>query len=296
MKPRFECLRCLLATRLKEIEKAEISDQKRLELAREVIQEVLGNFNYEIELTEFASILFNNLVSKAPEIIDYYLMVKRASNVKALRNLKVHIDYVSKLRGYDRFKYLVKLSAIANLIDYGVADHTKIVEEIQPNQVVEYKTSIDDIDKLYERVLRGNCKVLWLFDNAGEAVYDMLLIREIRDMGNTVIGLVKDHPGFQNDVTLRDLEEIESEEGLNAIYTYGCNCSTIHLDHVNEKILEIISEADLIIAKGMGHFEYLSEIDLNKPICFILIPKCTPVAEKIGKNSYMLINVICKFV
>lgn len=295
MKPRFECLRCLLATRLREIERAQMDDQRKLELAREVIQEISRNFNYEIELTEFASIVFNNMVSKAPEIIDYYQRVKSVSNKKALKNLKVHIDYVSKLGDYDRFKYLVKLSAIANLIDYGVADHTQIVEEIQPDHVVEYKTFIDDIDKLYEFVSKGNNKILWLFDNAGEAVYDMLLIREMSNMGNSVIGLAKDQPGFQNDVTARDLEEIEDKAAPSTIYTYGCNCSTIHLEHVDRKVLEIINEADLIVAKGMGHFEYLSEIHIDKSICSILIPKCNPVAEKIGRGSYMLINVICKF-
>lgn len=294
MKPVLECLGCLIATRLREIENLEIDDHRKLVLSKEIVQEIAREFNYDVELTEFASRLFFNIIKKAPEIVEHYDIVKKKSNEIALMDLKMHINYLSKLDRLSRFKYLVKLATLANMIDYGVAGHSPLTKEITPSMVNESKVYIDDSERLYEYVSKGNRLILWLFDNAGEAIYDLLLIDELRRMNNKVVGLVKEYPGFQNDITIREAVDMDLQRALDGVFAYGCLCSTIHLDKVSGEIIDLLARSDLIIAKGMSHFEYLSEIELRKPVCFLLVPKCNPVAKKIGLGSRGSIVVSCR--
>ena len=284
MKPRFECLKCLLTVRLKELECAGGSNVEKLEVAKKVIIKLIEDFNFNYELTRLATNLYKYLITLAPSVVDYYKSLKRSLNQLALRDLKVHDEYVSRLSDYERFRYLVKLSALGNLIDYGVAEHVPTSGLIEPQTVVEYEVAVDHISDLYEMVSGGGLKIAWLFDNAGEAVYDTLLIRELRRLGNRVIGFMKSEPGFQNDLTIEDAVEIGLDKILDRVVSYGAR-STIHLEDVDEEVLKAINEADLIVAKGMSNYENLIDVELEKPIFFILIPKCSPVASSIGKGS-----------
>ncbi|WP_048162849.1 damage-control phosphatase ARMT1 family protein [Thermogladius calderae] len=283
MKPSFECLRCLLTIRLREVENSRASSEEKLETARRVLSLAESSFGYEAELTHLATDLYNTLTTLLPSVVDYYKKVKRELNELAIRSLGLHQDYATGLDGPSRFRYLVKLSALGNLIDLGVAGHNHInPEALTPGLVEGYEFCIDDTVELYEAVSRGGLRVLWLFDNAGEAVYDTLLIREVKRYGNTVWGLVKDEPGFQNDVTIEDAALIGLDRVLDRVASYGCRCSTVHLEKLGDEARRLVKEADVVVAKGMSHYEYLSEVDLGKQVFFILIPKCPPVARSLG--------------
>jgi len=294
MKPDIQCLRCIMSTRLREIEQVSLERNEKLTLSKEIAAKIIEQFNWNIELTDFASEVFKYLVSRAPEVAEYYRDVKRTLNKRALENIELHERYIVQLNSYAKFMYLVKLSAIGNLLDYGVADHKPLDETITPTIVEKYDVAVDDSYELYKTLISGGVKITWLFDNAGEAPYDLLLINEIRKMGNTVYGLVKDEPGFQNDISIEDAEYLNLSFYLDELKTYGCNCSTIHLNHISNEARSILEKSNMIIAKGMSHFEYLSEVNLGKPVFFILIPKCEPVARKIREDSRGKIVVLFK--
>ena len=295
MKPNIECFRCILSIRLREIENSSLSNGLKLELMKRLTSILINEFSFESELTDLASRLYMFNVQEAPSIVDYYKLIKQEANRNALFNINIHEKHVSRYTGYDKFKYLVYLSALANLLDHGVAEH-KIMEisELTPSFIEKHEVYIDESYKLYHYLKNGGLRILWLFDNAGEAVYDTLLIREIINMGNTVEGLVKNEPGFQNDISINDALYIGLDKLLSDINTYGCYCSTIHLDKISPGVFSKIKNSDLIIAKGMSHFEYLHEVNLGKPICFIFIPKCNPVAERVGKGSRGKIVILFK--
>lgn len=282
MKPEFECFRCIVTTRLREIENSSISKEEKLLLAKNIIQLLSSEFSYSAELTDVASKLFNLLVEKAPDIVTYYSRIKTLCNRLALENISIHVKHTENLSSRARFEYLVKLSALGNLIDYGVADHSALSPPtILPSIVEKQEYCVNQVDAFYELVKSGGKTVLWLFDNCGEAVYDLLLIREIRKMENTVWGLVKNDPGFQNDISESDARMLGLDRELDALITYGCQCSTIHLDKIGSEAKHALASADLVVAKGMSHFEYLSEVGLDKPVVFILVPKCRPVAKRV---------------
>jgi uncharacterized protein with ATP-grasp and redox domains len=292
MKPEPECLRCILSVRLREIESTSIPDKLKIQVAKELLKLLIEEFSLDKELTQLATITFRYVILKLPEVITYYEKIKSISNLQALRDLHVHEEYSARLiNNYERFRYLVKLSGIANIIDYGVAEHSANIVSIDPLKVEKAELFIDHAREFYEVVRKGGLNVLWLFDNAGESIYDMLLIREIRYMGNSVYGFVKEDPGFQNDVTIYDAVSSGLTSALDGVVAY--QGSTIHIENLSEEALKSIEKADLIVAKGMSHYEYLSEQFLDKPVVFILVAKCDPVASTIGAGSRG--KIICLF-
>ena len=284
MKPRFECLKCILTVRLREIENTSVQSELKIQVARELLRLLIEDFSLNAELTRLATSAFKLVVSRLPDIIEYYKKIKYESTLIALQDLKRHEEHVAKYTDrYEKFKYLVKLSGLANMIDYGVAEHAVSVKSIDPVSVEKTELFIDHTHTFYEILRKGHLRVLWLFDNAGEAVYDTLLIKEIKSMGNTVLGAVKEEPGFQNDITLQDAVFSGLTSILDGVLTY--RGSTIHIDNLSEEMLAAINRCDLVIAKGMSHYEYLVENSIGKPVVFILVPKCDPVASTLGLNS-----------
>jgi len=292
MKPKPECFRCILSVRLREIEGTSVPDELKIQVAKELLKLLIEEFSLDKELTQLATITFKFVISRLPEIVTYYEKIRLMSNLQALRDLPVHEAYLARLLDdYERFRYLVKLSGTANVIDYGVAEHSANTVSIDPSRVEKTEIFIDHTREFFEIVRRGGLNILWLFDNAGESIYDTLLIKEIMSMGNSVYGFVKEDPGFQNDITLNDAISSGLTSILSGVIVY--RGSTIHIENLSEEALKNIEKADLIVAKGMSHYEYLSECFLSKPVVFILVAKCDPVASAVSKGSRG--KVICLF-
>jgi uncharacterized protein with ATP-grasp and redox domains len=106
-----------------------------------------------------------------------------------------------------------------------------------------------------------------------------LLVKEI---GNSreVTYAVKSGP-IINDATIEDARFVGMDEIVRVIET-GNNVVGIDFDRSSPEFLEAYRRSDLIIAKGQGNFEALSETDDN--VYFLLRAKCQEVAEAVGVN------------
>ncbi len=291
MKPHRECPLCIVSVRLNEVASAQISDSKVIEASSLVLEESAKAFRSENELTRIASSIYAKLVSKYPEVIEYYRDAKRRSIDNAKAQLASIKPALNGLSGFDLFKAAVRVSIAGNLLDMGVASH-KPPSELPLNSIMSIPFSIDHTGELYSMLSNGGLRILWLFDNAGEAVFDIILIDLIRGMGNTITGVAKAEPGFQNDLTISDAEYAGLSNHLDELVSTGYAGSSIHLDKVNGEFLGKLKASDLVVAKGMAHFEYLSEVDLGKPIAFLLVPKCEPVARVLNVNKGTLVAML----
>jgi uncharacterized protein with ATP-grasp and redox domains len=272
-----QCIQCIVGVRFREIMNA-VRDRKRsINLQIELLWVAHDVFRRYDELTIIASNIYSWLTSKAPEVVDYYRKLKRKGIDDALKNISVFMDYLEYFKGYERFRIATKTSIAGNVFDTGVLGH-KPPSIISIDTVLSTPLVIDHTREIYEFVKGGGRRILWLFDNAGEAIYDTVLISVLRDMGNIVIGVVKEEPGFQNDLTIEDAKYAHLEDYLDKLVTTGYSGSSIHLDKISKEFIELLKSIDLIIAKGMAHYEYISTIDLGKPVAFLLIPKCDVVA------------------
>jgi len=179
------------------------------------------------------------------------------------------------------FKGYLKLAALGNTIDF-----FKTIDIIKKDMRRQVSFAIDDSTQ-FEAKLKDANKVLYLADNAGEAFYDLRLIRWMRQLV-PVVYVVKASP-VQNDITLEDVRRAGLEAELEEIITTGTATPGIDLALASAQFRHELEVADLIFAKGMGYYESLSELPAEGRTFYCLMAKCQPVADSLGvpMNSYV---------
>jgi uncharacterized protein with ATP-grasp and redox domains len=87
-----------------------------------------------------------------------------------------------------------------------------------------------------------------------------------------------------NDATLEDALFVGMDKVADKLMTTGTNPVTagLNINEASKEFMEEYNKAELIIAKGMGHFETLTEFNLPIPIVHLLRTKCEPVANSLG--------------
>ncbi|MDI6806219.1 MAG: ARMT1-like domain-containing protein [Candidatus Aenigmarchaeota archaeon] len=177
------------------------------------------------------------------------------------------------------FRSLVKLSVLGNTVDF-FRDFTQVREDVKK----EVYFTIDHVDRV-EKKLANSKLILYLADNAGEVFFDLPLIKKIGV--KKVIYVVKDKP-VQDDLTIEDLKMTGLVSEVKAMTT-GTDTPGIDFSLASGEFKAKFNSADLVIAKGMGHYETLSEEPIKDKIFYLLMAKCKPIASSLGVplNSYV---------
>lgn len=184
----------------------------------------------------------------------------------------------------DPFSMALRLSIAGNIMDYGAADSFDIHKTIE--NVMNVSFAIDHSAKLKQKLQRA-ASVLYLGDNAGEIVFDRLLLETVAHPN--VSFTVRGGPAL-NDVTLKEAEETGIHRVAKVIDS-GFDAPSTILKKSSHEFRDIFRSADLIISKGQGNLEGL--IDENDPrIFFLLMIKCDVMAEKleVNKGSFIVLN------
>jgi len=167
----------------------------------------------------------------------------------------------------------LRLSIAGNIIDLGVADHYDDLWHTV-ERVLSQPYAIDD-EKALRTGLSGADHVLFLADNAGETVFDRLLIEALQV---PVIYAVKGSPTL-NDATIEDAVAAGLDH-LARIVSNGTDAPGTILPLCSEEFLEIFKSAPLVIAKGQANYESLSDAG-SKVFCLLQV-KCRVIAEDVG--------------
>ncbi len=198
---------------------------------------------------------------------------------KSRANRMVYSQYQNwrqRVRLHDNpFALAAKLAVVGNIIDYGA--HTvpdDIPEAIE--QLVNKSLKIDQRTLLQERIKNAK-NILYLGDNAGEIVFDKLLIQHLHH--DNVTFVVRGKPVL-NDATLEDARQIGMEDVCEIIEN-GSDAPSTLLNECSQAFNDAFEKADLIIAKGMGNFEGLMH-QSDPRIFFLLMAKCNPIAKLLG--------------
>lgn len=175
----------------------------------------------------------------------------------------------------DPLETAIRLAIAGNVIDLGVDNH---LSDEQVHVAIDHA-----LDAPLEADLKGFAEaisdadtIVYLADNAGEIVFDRLLIEQMQMDKVTVV--VKGTP-IINDATIADAEAA-GLTGLVAVIDNGSDAPGTILEDCSEAFRERFGEADLVIAKGQGNYETLSDVD--KDIFFILKAKCPVIARDLG--------------
>lgn len=174
----------------------------------------------------------------------------------------------------------IMLAVRGNTIDF-----FREIEEIKRDLASPVEFAIDHIDVL-ETKLREAKRILYLADNTGEVFFDLRLMWRFSHFGN-VTYVVKESP-VQNDVTLADLDHFGLAKYLSRVITTGTDTPGVDMDLASEEFKAEFAAADLVLAKGMGYWETLSELPPQGKVFHLLKAKCGPVAASVGVplNSY----------
>jgi uncharacterized protein with ATP-grasp and redox domains len=210
---------------------------------------------------------------------DPYKRNKKMSNEKAMKLL----PYARKIveAGYtqqERFKKACLCAIVGNIMEFDIPGHkfsfstlTKSFREAAKDLVV------DDVDRAYELAKKAR-GVLFLADNAGEIVFDTLLVEQLKNMGLKVTYVVKGGPVI-NDATLVDVDFSGMNKLADNILTTGTDAVGLLQKEVSPEFLKVYNAAELVFAKGMGYAETLTEYKLTKPHFLLFRTKCNPVAN-----------------
>lgn len=121
--------------------------------------------------------------------------------------------------------------------------------------------------------------VLYLLDNAGEMVADLLLLERME--GKAVTCVVRKGVGML-DATRMDAEGVGLADRWPLIDS-GTEVPGSPLDAVSSEFKERFAAAELVIAKGQAHYETLVRDGApGQPIYNLLVTKCKVVAEELG--------------
>jgi uncharacterized protein with ATP-grasp and redox domains len=175
-------------------------------------------------------------------------------------------------RSSSRLLTAIRIAIAGNVIDFGVKADLDMGKTIQ--DVLEKDFAICDYEEC-RRCLRDADEVLYIGDNAGEAVFDRILIEEI---DRPVTFVVRGHP-IINDVTSEDAIQA-GLDNVATIMSSGTDAPGTIPETCNSEFREIFGKAACIISKGQGNYEALS--DQTRPIFFLLLVKCHVIAKHLG--------------
>ncbi|MDP8244873.1 MAG: ARMT1-like domain-containing protein [Candidatus Hinthialibacter antarcticus] len=272
MKTYFDCIPCFLKQALATARFVSSDERIHEGMLRNMLREVS-----EMDLTMPPPIMgqrIHRLIRELTTQSDPYYERKQYFNQFALRllpRLKRYVDDAA-----DPLECAVRLAIAGNIIDFGAA---ATVEDESVHASIEKSLSADISNaaiELFKQAINEAKTILFLGDNAGEIVFDQLLLSQMPL--DKVVYVVKGKP-IINDATMEDALETGLTQMVRVVGN-GSDAPGCILDDCSPIFRERFASADLIIAKGQANYETLSHI--RKPIFFLLQAKCPVIARDIG--------------
>ncbi len=232
-------------------------------------------------------IIASDVYGSISEIIkkeDLFEEAKKTSIKEALKFKPILKKRLSKSK--DKLFDACKIAVAGNVIDLGVNQEYNLEKEIK--KIFEMNFYKSDYSEFREKALSAK-SVCYLADNAGENIFDEILIEVIKEFNPDIeiFYLVRGKP-IINDITIKDLEGLEIFN-LAEVIDSGVDTPGFCLNKANEKSKDIFYSADMVISKGMGNFECLFN-ECGREVFYLFKVKCDVVARASGskKGEYML--------
>ncbi|HUU49916.1 MAG TPA: ARMT1-like domain-containing protein [Nitrospinota bacterium] len=270
MKTYLECIPCFFKQALiaSQIAGADEVTQKKV---LDKLSQMIPDFSLEQKPPEMGKDIYA-LVRDVTGNPDPFKEIKYRFNKIALNlypNLKKKVK-----ESKDPLLTAIRLSIAGNVIDYGTPNSFNVDDEIDDTLKKDF--AIFDYEK-FKNSLTSTSQILYLADNAGEVVFDKILIEELN---KEIIYVVRDEP-IINDALIEDALFCEMDK-VAKIISSGSDAPGTILEYCSKDFLEIYKNSKFVISKGQGNFEALSEE--TKPIFFLFKTKCYCSAKDVGCN------------
>ncbi|UCH05772.1 MAG: DUF89 family protein, partial [Candidatus Thorarchaeota archaeon] len=193
MKVTLHCAHCLLDRAVNQIKLATDDPDLQMRAVSAMLDFLGKDFNTESVPSHIGTdrdLLVQRMTGRDP-----YEGLKRESNAMVLSILPDLKDLVEEVVDSKiRFRRAALIAAAANAIEFDVSGRDFTLDELRHIlERVESDLAFDQVEEFMNLCLNAK-EVLFLTDNAGEIVLDMILISEIKRLGPKVIAVVKGGP------------------------------------------------------------------------------------------------------
>ena len=215
---------------------------------------------------------------------DPYAGPKREFNELALALLPRLRDIIET--SADPFETAVRLAAAGNIIDFGGG---RTVTERDVEDSIQFALSCDidqtSVERLRTAIHRA-VTILYVADNAGEIVFDRALIELV---GPERVTLVVRGAPVLNDVTVEDAAAVGLAD-LVPVIPNGSDAPGTLLDECSPEFHRAFEAADVVLAKGQGNYETLS--DSPREVFMLFKVKCPVVAADAGEEMGAIVVLL----
>ena len=281
MKTYLDCIPCFFKQALEASRLAGVDEETQKSILDEVSR-VLPDISMHVSPPETARTIYG-IIGRYCGMEDPYRSIKKNSNEKALL---LYDRLVEKVNRSERpLLTAVELAIAGNIIDYGVKNTLNVEEELERIINEEERTIHQEPEKTFnfskfKAAVQHADTILYLGDNAGETVFDRILIEEIKKTNSSVhiVYAVKEKP-IINDALREDAVACGLDD-VAEIVSSGSDVPGTVLSRCTEDFLTLFNTADVVISKGQGNYEALSGVD--RPVFFLFMAKCPVVAGHVG--------------
>jgi damage-control phosphatase, subfamily I len=281
MKTYLECFSCFLNHGLDISRRVGLDEPGQ----RDVLNRIAGmipTFDLETKPPTM-SLEINRMIRELTGVEDPFFEEKRRSNDLAMAAADQVRRSISQAE--DRLKRAVEYAIAGNIIDLGAKKDLDIdaeMEALVAGEEEQIERERPEAFRLarFRQELEGASTLLYITDNAGEIVFDMLFIEVLQELfpGLSITVAVRDRPVI-NDATLEDARDVGLDR-LVPVISSGSAAPGTPLELCSPDFLERFESADMVIAKGQGNYETLS--DAPRPVYLLFKVKCPVVARSSG--------------
>jgi len=274
VKTNLDCIPCFLNQALR-AGRIYTDNKKLLKQILDEVAAILPKIPLDHKPPETGDLIYKK-IKQITNTQDPLSSIKSKSTEEALELFPYYQKKLNSIKSKEkRLLFALKLAIAGNIIDFAIEGKFNIQKDV--NEVLNKELAINHIDKFEQELQKANT-ILYIADNAGETVFDKFLIQEI---DHKILYLVRDEPVI-NDATKKDAEAAGIDK-IATIIKSGSTSPGLLIKNTTDEFKNIFQKADMVISKGQGNFEGLS--DETRPIFFLLKAKCEVIANNLNVNK-----------
>lgn len=281
MKTYLACIPCFMHQAYRTAKLATDDDQK-IKTVLDSVGDMIKAISMENTPPETGNLIYHK-IREVTNNHDPYKEIKQRNIQEALELYPELKEMVKK--SHDPLLTAIRIAVAGNVIDLGVNKKFDIKEDIQ--KILKQEFAVFDYEAFKEQLSKAK-SILYIGDNAGESVFDRILIEQI---GKPATFVVRELPVI-NDCVIDDAYASGLHE-VAEIISSGSTAPATILNLCNNDFLVRFEKADIVISKGQGNYEGLSQV--NRSVFFMLKAKCKVIANdlEVKENDIVLkgINV-----
>ncbi|HOL39879.1 MAG TPA: ARMT1-like domain-containing protein [Dictyoglomaceae bacterium] len=274
MNTKLECFPCFLKQAISALKRINLPEERKMDIMKDISQ-YISTFNTE-ESPAYNTYLTFKKIYELANVEDPYYEEKKSYNTIALSFYKVLKNIVESSN--NPLYTAIKVAIAGNIIDLGILDISKLDLRDYISKIIEMPLKIDHY-YYFKNELQKTDNILYLLDNAGEIVFDKILIEEL-SKEKEVTAVVNEYP-IINDALMEDAIEVGLNKSCKLISSGSGTVGKIP-EFGSKEFQELFYNSKLIISKGQANYENLEGRGYN--IFFLLKAKCELVAQNLEVN------------